>query len=260
MTASRSKAASLTPPPDESQITIRHLSGAEEINECVALESEIWHFSDADLVPGQIFVVAERTGGQVIGAFDRSRPVGFVLAFAAIRDRRFYLHSHMAAVLPAYQNRGIGRRLKLAQRDDALARSIDLIEWSFDPLQLKNAHFNIVRLGATVREYVPNLYGRTSSPLHSGIATDRLVAQWWIRHPRVAAILAGKPPKPAQSAQPISVPLNIRELVEGDPEAAKKAQSEIRMQFQQFFSRSLEVSGFDMDEREGRYLLEPYKH
>jgi predicted GNAT superfamily acetyltransferase len=256
MTASRSNAASLEPSRGDQEITIRPISGAEEINQCVALEKEIWHFSDADLVPGQMFVVAERTGGQLIAAFDRGRAIGFVLAFAAVRERQAYLHSHMAAVLPAYQNRGIGRRLKLAQRHDALERGIDLIEWSFDPLQLKNAHFNIVRLGATVREYVPNLYGETSSPLHGGIPTDRLVAQWWIRHPRVRDLLSGKPSRPAESAAQVCVPLNIRELCERDPETAGRLQSEIRAQFQEFFSQSLEVSGFEMDENEGRYLLE----
>ena len=241
---------------DEQHISIRPFASPEEMQECVTLQKEIWRFSDADLVPHQMFVVAHRTGGQVIGAFARGRAIGFVLAVAALRGGSAYIHSHMAAVLPAYQNRGIGRRLKLAQRDDALERGIDLIEWSFDPLQLKNAHFNIARLGATVREYIPNLYGQTSSPLHCGMPTDRLVAQWWIRQPRVAAVLAGRPPKPSPGGERVRVPLNIHELCERDPQEGRRLQAEIRAQFQQLFGRSLLVSGFEMDDAEGSYRLE----
>ena len=91
----------------------------------------------------------------------------------------------MVGVLAEYRDRGVGRLLKLAQREDALARQINRIEWTFDPLQLKNASFNIARLGAIVRHYIPNLYGRTSSPLHAGLPTDRLVAEWWVRSSRV---------------------------------------------------------------------------
>jgi predicted GNAT superfamily acetyltransferase len=128
----------------------------------------------------------------VIGAFDRERAIGFALSVAAHRNGELYLHSHMTAMLPEYQNRGIGRQLKLAQREDALSRGINLIEWTFDPLQLRNAHFNIARLGAIVREYLPNVYGRTSSPLHHGLPTDRLVAQWRIRDPRVEQMLSNQ--------------------------------------------------------------------
>lgn len=159
------------------RITIRWLVTPDEMQACVDLQKLVWGFSDLEIVPHRMFVVAQRTGGQVIGAFERERAVGFPLAFIAYRDRRIYIHSHMTAVLPEYQNHGIGRQLKLAQRDDALSRGVDLIEWTFDPLQLRNAYFNIARLGAIVREYLPNVYGSTSSPLHHGLPTDRLVAQ-----------------------------------------------------------------------------------
>lgn len=124
-------------------------------------------------------------------AYDGETLVGLALAFVATREGLAYLHSHMVAVLVGYQNRGVGRMLKLAQRENALDRGINLIEWTFDPLRLKNAHFNIERLGAIVRHYLSNLYGRTSSPLHAGLPTDRLVAEWWVRSQRVEAVLAG---------------------------------------------------------------------
>src|SRR5581483_500609 len=163
--------------------------------------------------------------------------------------------SHMAAVLPNYQNRGIGRQLKLAQRDDALAREVDLIEWTFDPLQIRNAHFNIVRLGATVREYLPNVYGCTSSPLHHGLPTDRLVAQWWIRQPRVKQLLSGDAPR-VDAEKQVCVQRSIFEISEQDANKAKELQSHIRKQFQQFFGEGLVISGFEIDLQNGRYLLQ----
>ena len=173
-------------------INIRMMEDAEEMSVCVELQQRIWGYDPIDTVPDQIFIVAKKTGGQVMTAYDLDTPVGFALAFAATREGRTYLHSHMVGVVEEYQNRGVGRLLKLAQREDALQRGIDLIEWTFDPLQLKNAHFNIQRLGAIVRHYIPNLYGRTSSPLHAGLPTDRLVAEWWVRSRRVEDVLAGR--------------------------------------------------------------------
>ena len=131
--------------------------------------------SDADLLPFRMFVVATKIGGQVLGAFDDGRMVAFCLAIPGLKpDGKVYLHSHMLGVLPEYRNAGIGRQLKLRQRDDALARGIDLIEWTFDPLEIKNAYFNMERLGAIVRRYVRNQYGVSSSPLHGGLADRSL--------------------------------------------------------------------------------------
>ena len=106
----------------------------------------------------------------------------------------------MTAVLRAYRNQGVGRKLKLFQRQEALSRGIDLIEWTFDPLEIKNAYFNF-RLGAIARRFIPNMYGITTSPLHGGLPTDRLVAEWRLRSPRVRRAVADKRPAAAQSAQ-----------------------------------------------------------
>jgi len=237
-------------------VTLRKLREPEEMQVCVDLQKAVWGFSDVELVPHRLFVVASRTGGQVIGAFDGERAIGFVLAFAAYRSGELYLHSHMAAVLPEYQNRGIGRELKLAQREDALSRDLNLIEWTFDPLQLRNAHFNIARLGAIVREYLPNVYGRTTSPLHHGLPTDRLVAQWWIREPRVQQILTQELSLPPAAREQVSVPRNVLEICEHEPTKAKELQSQVRDEFQRFFAEALAVTGFDLDEHSGHYLLQ----
>jgi GNAT superfamily N-acetyltransferase len=131
----------------QSDIHIQPLTTLEHFERCVVLQIEVWGYSDGDVIPRRVFVVAQRIGGQVIGAFDGDDLVGFAMSLPGYRDGKPYLHSHMLAVLPHYRNAGIGRRLKLAQRDDAIARGFDLMEWTFDPLEIRNAHLNIARLG-----------------------------------------------------------------------------------------------------------------
>ncbi|MGH7487194.1 MAG: GNAT family N-acetyltransferase, partial [bacterium] len=161
-------------------IAVRALTEHKEFEEAVGLQKVIWGFEEIELLPVRLFVVAIKVGGQAFGAFDGERMIAFCLAIPGLKPGgRSYLHSHMLGVLPEYRNRGVGRLLKLEQRNDAIARGIELIEWTFDPLELKNAYFNIERLGAIVRRYVPNQYGTTSSHLHGGLPTDRCVAEWW---------------------------------------------------------------------------------
>ena len=162
-------------------IEIRRCSGLEELRACVALQKEVWNFTDAELVPLRMFVVAEKVGGQVMGAFDGNSMVGFALSVPGTRSGHVYLHSHMLAVRKDFRNAGLGRRLKLLQREDALARGIELIEWTFDPLEIKNAYLNIEKLGAIARRYNINQYGITSSPLQGGLPSDRLIAEWWLK-------------------------------------------------------------------------------
>ncbi len=148
----------------ESRIVIRKCNGLDEISACVALQKEVWNFADAELMPLRMFVVAEKIGGQVIGAFDDGKIVAFALSVPGSRGGHSYLHSQMLAVRSEYRNAGLGRQIKLFQRDDALARGFELIEWTFDPLEIKNAYLNIERLGAIARRYHVNQYGITSSP------------------------------------------------------------------------------------------------
>jgi len=158
-------------------IVIRRCQGIDELRACVALQKDVWNFSDAELVPLRLFVVAEKVGGQVMGAFEGSEMVGFALSVPGTRSGHIYLHSHMLAVRKDHRNGGLGRRLKLLQREEALARGIELIEWTFDPLEIKNAYLNIEKLGAIARRYNINQYGITSSPLQGGLPHRRVVAQ-----------------------------------------------------------------------------------
>ena len=174
---------------DAKQICIAPVKTLADFESCVAVQLAVWGYSDGDLIPKRVFIVAERIGGQVLGAYDGNKLVGFAMAFPGYRDGKPYLHSHMLAVLPEYRNVGLGRRLKLAQRDDALARGIDRMEWTFDPLEIKNAHLNIARLGAIARRYMRNIYGPSTSPLQGGLPTDRLVVEWWLRSERVRRAL-----------------------------------------------------------------------
>ncbi|MGH9666926.1 MAG: GNAT family N-acetyltransferase, partial [Bryobacteraceae bacterium] len=195
-------------------------------------------------------------GGQAFGAFDGERMIAFCLAIPGLKPGgRSYLHSHMLGVLPEYRNRGVGRLLKLEQRTDAIARGIELIEWTFDPLELKNAYFNIERLGAIVRRYVPNQYGTTSSHLHGGLPTDRCVAEWWISTGRVNRILAGQPYQRPTAETRISVPATIGKLRRSDPKAVRRIQTEVSEQFLEHFRAGLAVVGFERPEGAGTYLL-----
>jgi predicted GNAT superfamily acetyltransferase len=243
----------------EPGILIRPLQEAQDMHLGVELQRRVWGYSETDTVPEQIFVVAKESGGQVLAAFDQGKAIGFALAFAGLHHGKVYLHSHMVAVVPEYQDRGVGRLLKLAQRDDAIARGYDLIEWTFDPLQLKNAYFNLVRLGAIVRRYIPNCYGRTSSPLHAGLPTDRLVAEWWIKSARVQDVLSAKALVPAANATRISIPAAIRHICTSDPSAAEKIQSRVREEFEKCISDGRAAVGFELDENKGSYILECYE-
>src|SRR5881394_265555 len=187
-------------------VVLRGCHTIEDFRACVVLQKEVWNFTDAELVPLRMFVVADKVGGQVMGAFEGETMVGFALSVPGTRSGHIYLHSHMLAVRKDHRNGGLGRRLKLMQREDALARGIELIEWTFDPLEIKNAYLNIEKLGAVARRYNINQYGITSSPLQGGLPSDRLIAEWWLNSRRVERLLAeGKNPA-AKAVTSISVP------------------------------------------------------
>ncbi|MBI3694524.1 MAG: GNAT family N-acetyltransferase [Acidobacteria bacterium] len=222
------------------------------------MQKIIWGFSDLDLLPPRLFVVAHKIGGQVFGAFDGQRMVGFCVAIPGIRAGGvYYLHSHMMGVIEEYQNRGIGRALKLAQRKEALERGIELVEWTFDPLEIKNSHFNIARLGAIVRRFVPNQYGISSSPLHGGLPTDRCVAEWWIGSPQVRALLDEQRPLPVLIEGRIEVPQEIGELKKTNPGQAREMQARIREEFEYWLSKGLAAVGYEITPQAGAFLIGP---
>jgi chorismate synthase len=164
-----------------SMCELRDLVTLEEYAAVVGLERQIWGFTTADdLIPIPLLAVGAIRGAILVGAFDDDRLVGFVYSFPAIRRGRLSHWSHMLGVLEPYRGTGLGFRLKLAQRERARAMGIDLVEWTFDPLLVVNARFNVTKLGAVVEEYRPDFYGPSTSPLHGNLPTDRFIAQWRI--------------------------------------------------------------------------------
>jgi predicted GNAT superfamily acetyltransferase len=239
-------------------VIIRKCEALAEMQACFTLQKEVWKFSDADLIPVRMFVVASKIGGQLIGAFEGTELVGFAIAIPGTRNGRSYLHSHMLAVRQEYRNGGLGRKLKLSQREDALARGFELMEWTFDPLEIKNAYLNIEKLGAIARRYNVNQYGITSSPLQGGLPTDRLVAEWWMKSKRVENVLAGSPIAGFECRTRIEVPAEIYEWKASDATRtqALALQERNREQFVCSFAEGLSVLGFGRDQRgSGRFLL-----
>jgi predicted GNAT superfamily acetyltransferase len=244
-------------------IEIRQLFQLTDFEEVLHLQQAIWGFPDIELLPLRFLVVVSKVGGHVFGAYDGDMMVGFCFAIPGIKpDGHAYLHSHMLGVLPAYRDAGVGRSLKLKQREEALARGIQLIEWTFDPLELKNAFFNIERLGAIVRRYHENQYGITFSPLHGGLPTDRCYAEWWIASPRVEAAVAGTSAASPDTARPyekIAYPTDIARIRSEDPRRARQIQKENGEKFRQAFEHGLAVTRFERGEHESSYLLERWQ-
>jgi predicted GNAT superfamily acetyltransferase len=239
-------------------LSLRSCHSVGEFRQALQLQKDIWNWSDIELVPVRLFVVAEKIGGHVLGAFAGKDMVGFAYGIPGVRGNHSYMHSHMLGVREEHRNTGLGRALKLFQRDIVLEQGYDLIEWTFDPLEIKNAYLNIEKLGAIARRYTVNQYGITSSPLQGGLPTDRLIAEWWIRSRRMQLTLdTGRHPAITVS-ETIEVPKEIYEW-KSNPEFRAKAadvQSRNREKFQSAFSRGLGVLGYERDaEGNGKFLL-----
>jgi len=238
--------------------TIRKCEELGEMQACFALQKEVWGFSDAELMPVRVFVVANKIGGQVIGAFDGENLVGFALALPGHRNGHSYLHSQMLAVRQQYRNGGLGRRLKLYQREDAVARGFELMEWTFDPLEIKNAYLNIEKLGAIARRYSVDHYGQSSSPLQGGLPTDRLVAEWWLKSKRVTGLLEQNQAPEFPVVKRIAVPAQVYEWKASTADRGKAAavQQRNREEFLEAFSHGLAVLGYERDHQDnGTFLL-----
>ena len=240
-------------------IVVRKCARLEEFHLCVDLQREIWGEEDLEVEPATMFVVASQTGGQVLGAFDGDLLVGYTLAVVGLRDGVVYLHSHMTGVRDAYRNRGVGRKLKLFQRDEALGRGIRLIIWTFDPLEIRNAHFNLNRLGAICRKYHENLYGITTSPLHREIPTDRLVAEWHLDSARVVASLGDLAKEPTDAPAAIELPAELEQWKRDDSSQVESVQKRLRSEFRGWFTRGYAAVGVRMAASgAAEYLLGPW--
>ncbi len=238
-------------------IVVRKCESLPEFHDCVSLQREVWGEADLEIEPVTSFVVASEVGGQVLGAFDGPRLVGYTLALVGFRDSVVFLHSHHTAVRESYRNRGVGRQLKLFQREEALSRGIRLIQWTFDPLEVRNAHFNLNRLGAICRRYISNLYGVTTSPLHRSLPTDRLVAEWRLDSPRVVAAIGDIAFKSLSAAE-IVVPGPPQSSQLGRESDLSVLQARLREEFTALFARGYAAIGFRTGPQESAYLLGPW--
>jgi predicted GNAT superfamily acetyltransferase len=216
-------------------ITIRPIIEVDELRAVEELQIAVWGMPERDVVPLHHLLAASGAGGRVLGAFTPDGTIiGFCYGFAGMRRGRRLFYSHMAGVLPEYRDRDVGFRLKHAQRGAALADGIDWIVWTYDPLQGGNAYFNLHKLGAETRRYYVNYYGAMNDALNRGSESDRLEVDWWLRDPRVEALMRGGPapaaPDPG-TLQRIDVPSDISSLRRRDPHAAAEWRRTTRQRF-----------------------------
>jgi predicted GNAT superfamily acetyltransferase len=239
-------------------LTLRTCHSVGEFRQAVALQKEVWGFEDIELVPARIFVVAEKIGGHVLAAYEGTTLVAFAFALPGVRDGHAYIHSHMLAVKETHRNSGVGREMKLFQRELAISEGYELIEWTFDPLEIKNAFFNMEKLGAVVRRYVVNQYGITSSPLQGGLPSDRLVAEWWLNSGRVVETLDGRKHREIAVTERVEIPAEIYEWKSQAETRTRAAevQNRTRELMQRYFREGLSVVGYERETNgNGRFLL-----
>jgi predicted GNAT superfamily acetyltransferase len=227
-------------------VAIRPLTTVDQFAGCVELQRAVWGWTDLDLMPVRLFVVAHHVGGVVLGAYDGDRLIGFVNCLPGVRGGRVHWYSHMMAVLPAFQDRGVGTALKLAQRQHALSCGVFTIEWVFDPLQAKNAYLNVVKLGAVIPRYSVNHYGASSSPLHSGLETDRVLAEWR---------LTGPLPRWGTETRRITIPADIDALKATERSTARSIQLGVRAAFLEHLEACFVATDFERTASGCAYIL-----
>ena len=244
------------------ETTIRECTTIEEFDGCLALQREAFGLPDLELSPRRHLIVSRQAGGWTLGAFVADRMVGFVHHLAAVRGNEIFGYSHMMAVAKDYQNKGVGARLKWAQRERALSEGRSLIKWTWDPMQARNAHFNLNRLGVVVRSYAVNFYGtdyatnpaeRSAGPL--GMDSDRLFASWELRSPRVEALAGGRDFSVGTPDKVIEIPNDFGAMLKSDPAQAKAEVLRIREEFLRAFAAGLVCRAFQRDDRRPKYLL-----
>jgi predicted GNAT superfamily acetyltransferase len=242
----------------ENGIEIRECVTVDEMAECVELQREVFALPESELSPVRHLVVTKNAGGWSLGAFDGDRLAGFVLCVPAFLrgERAFY--SHMTGVRPEYQSRGVGARLKWAQRARALSEGVTRIRWTFEPVKARNAYFNLEKLGAVVLEFRHDFYGTdyAASGGSVGLAGDRLFAEWDLTGEKVATLSRGETyHEHREPAAMIEIMNDWTGLVAADPQAALKEQERIRSEFQEAFADGLVCRGFLRDEARPQFLL-----
>ena len=242
-------------------LQIRECVSVEDFNQCIELERAVWKDDDIDIMPIRLYMISKACNAPTIGAFDQEgRLVGFVHTMLALMGKNVVYHSHMAAVVEEMRHKDIGYRLKLAQRAKAVEAGIPLIIWTFDPLQSRNAHFNINKLGVIIRRYEVNYYGEgVSTVFDSGVPSDRIIAEWWVSSPHVESVLAGNRPDISEEACAIVLPDDINSVRARSLEEHIEWRHRVREDFQRELLKGHVVRGFARDRESAKslYLFGP---
>ena len=243
---------------------IRECTTIEEFDNCISLQREAFGLPDLEISPRRHLIVSRQAGGWTLGAFIGDRMVGFVHHLAAVKpNNEVFGYSHMMAVAKDVQNLGIGARLKWAQRERALSEGRDLIKWTWDPMQSRNAHFNLNRLGVVVDSFGDNFYGLdyNADPTQRegelpGLQSDRLFANWYLDSQRVRSLAAGQVHNISRSAiGNIVVPAEWSAIVKQDVTRARREQQRVRAEFKRAFADGLICAAFERGEQQSKYLL-----
>lgn len=243
---------------------IRECTTIEDFDNCISLQREAFGLPDIEISPRRHLIVSRQAGGWTLGAFVDERMVGFVHHLAGVRpDNELFGYSHMMAVAKDHQNKGIGARLKWAQRARALQEGRDFIKWTWDPMQSRNAHFNLNRLGVTVEAFGDNFYGMdyNSDPTQTendrpGLQSDRLFASWRLNSDRVQKLAAGEDHQiSAKVVRSIAVPSEWAVLVKADLATARTEQARLRNEFKKALAEGLVCAAFERGRDQSKYLM-----
>ena len=246
------------------EILVRECTTIEEFDSCIELQREAFALPDLEISPRRHLIVSRQAGGWTLGAFVGDRMVGFVHHLAAVRaDNEIFGYSHMMAVAKAYQNKGVGARLKWAQRDRAMAEGRKYIKWTWDPMQARNAHFNLNRLGVVVDTYADNFYGvdYNADPQQAvedrpGLQSDRLFGNWYLTSPRVEALSRGESIEDlGDPAESIAIPARWSNVIRTDVKRARAEQARVRSEFKSAFNEGLVCAAFERGDEYSKYLL-----
>jgi predicted GNAT superfamily acetyltransferase len=245
----------------KAKINIRECTMVEELSGCVALQREVFGLPDLEISPIRHLIVTRHAGGFTLGAFAENKLVGFVLSVPAFFGNERFFYSHMMAVSAEFQSSGIGTQLKWAQREKALSENVKFIKWTFQPVQARNAFFNLEKLGAIVREYKPNFYGTDYSTSNVpgekiGLDSDRLFAEWNLESEKVKKLAKGeKFEEKSEVRQTIEIPNEWNTLLKSDARFAKNEQMRIKSEFQKAFAAGSICRSFERDQQSPKYLL-----
>lgn len=243
----------------EAAVTIRECVSVEDFQQCIDLEREVWKDDDIGIMPIRLYMISKACKAPTIGAFDSTgRLVGFVHTMLALMGRHVVFHSHLAAVLEDMRHQDIGMRMKLAQRKFAIEAGIPLVIWTFDPLQSRNAHLNINKLGAIIKRYEPNYYSEGLSRVFApGVPSDRIFAEWWVNSAHVRTALEQRLARIDHVEGSVTIPSDINRIQDESVEAHTQWVLNVRDAFKAQLARGLIVKGFERDpaSNQSRYLF-----